>query len=96
MPAGINAQTPVCCGQLQAQSEFARSKTLAQQRKFLPVFECRDELLNLIRENSVVVVVGETGSGKTTQVRQPYQSDPRQLCITSMPGASYVQGFAML
>ena len=54
---------------LQAQSEFAKTKTLQQQRRFLPVFECRDELLHLIRENQVVVVVGETGSGKTTQVR---------------------------
>ena len=29
---------------------------------------CREELLAVIRENQVVVVVGETGSGKTTQV----------------------------
>ena len=56
-------------GHLQAQSEFAKSKTMAEQRRFLPVYGVREELLQVIRENQVVVVVGETGSGKTTQVR---------------------------
>ena len=37
---------------------------------FQPVFSVREELLNVIRENSVVIVVGETGSGKTTQLTQ--------------------------
>lgn len=54
--------------QLQAISDWAKSRTLQQQRQFLPVYDCRDELLQVIRENQVVVVVGETGSGKTTQV----------------------------
>ena len=42
---------------------------MAEQRRFLPVYGVREELLSVIRENQVVVVVGETGSGKTTQVR---------------------------
>lgn len=41
---------------------------MAEQRRFLPVYGVREELLSVIRENQVVVVVGETGSGKTTQV----------------------------
>ena len=53
---------------LQAISDWAKSRTLQQQRQFLPVYDCREELLQVIRENQVVVVVGETGSGKTTQV----------------------------
>ncbi len=52
----------------QANSDFARNKTMSEQRRFLPVYEVRDELLQVIRENQVVIVVGETGSGKTTQV----------------------------
>jgi len=28
------------------------------------------QLLNVIRDNSVVIIVGETGSGKTTQLTQ--------------------------
>ena len=49
-------------------SEFAKKNTIKDQRKLLPVYECREDLLQVIRENQVVVVVGETGSGKTTQV----------------------------
>ena len=54
----------------EAASEFAKTKTIAEQRRFLPVFTVREELLQTIRENQVVVVVGETGSGKTTQMTQ--------------------------
>lgn len=34
------------------------------------MFSVRDELLTVIRENRIVIVVGETGSGKTTQLTQ--------------------------
>src|SRR6187200_1447283 len=34
----------------------------------LPVSERREELARVIRENQVVIVAGETGSGKTTQL----------------------------
>ena len=54
----------------EAASEFAKTKTIAEQRRFLPVYGVREELLQTIRENQVVVVVGETGSGKTTQMTQ--------------------------
>ena len=56
-------------------SDFARKKTIKQQREYLPVFTVRDELLNVIRENSVVIIVGETGSGKTTQLTQYLMED---------------------
>ncbi|XP_073334572.1 3'-5' RNA helicase YTHDC2 isoform X1 [Pagrus major] len=36
----------------------------------LPVHERQGEIVQLIRENRVVLVVGETGSGKTTQIPQ--------------------------
>ncbi|XP_034251068.1 pre-mRNA-splicing factor ATP-dependent RNA helicase PRP16 [Thrips palmi] len=53
-----------------ASSEFAKKKSILQQRQYLPVFAVRQELLNVIRENNVVIIVGETGSGKTTQLTQ--------------------------
>ena len=43
---------------------------ITKQRQFLPVYACRSELLNIIRDNSIVIIVGETGSGKTTQLTQ--------------------------
>ncbi|XP_051268215.1 3'-5' RNA helicase YTHDC2 isoform X4 [Dicentrarchus labrax] len=39
-------------------------------RRALPVHERQEEIIQLIRENRVVLVVGETGSGKTTQIPQ--------------------------
>lgn len=43
---------------------------LRQQREALPVFSMRAELMRAIRSCPVVVVEGETGSGKTTQIPQ--------------------------
>ena len=56
-------------------SDFSRQKTIKQQREFLPVFAVRQQLLQLIRDNSVIIVVGETGSGKTTQLTQYLHED---------------------
>eukprot|EP00762_Andalucia_godoyi_P003057 ANDGO_04155.mRNA.1 putative pre-mRNA-splicing factor ATP-dependent RNA helicase mog-1 len=59
---------------------------LRKYRKYLPIFACRDEFLRVLSENSVLVLVGETGSGKTTQIAQylyeaGYASSGR-ICIT--------------
>ncbi|XP_061703653.1 3'-5' RNA helicase YTHDC2 isoform X2 [Syngnathoides biaculeatus] len=39
-------------------------------RRSLPVCEREEQIIRLIRENRVVLIVGETGSGKTTQIPQ--------------------------
>ena len=54
----------------EGQSHFSMTKTIQQQREYLPVFAVRNQLLQVIRENQVTVIVGETGSGKTTQLTQ--------------------------
>jgi pre-mRNA-splicing factor ATP-dependent RNA helicase DHX38/PRP16 len=59
----------------QAVSDFAKRNTMKEQREFLPVFAIKEELLKIIRENSVIIVVGETGSGKTTQLTQYLHED---------------------
>ncbi|ANB15687.1 DEAH-box RNA helicase PRP16 [Sugiyamaella lignohabitans] len=51
-------------------SKFSREKSLKEQRQFLPAFAVREQLLKVIRDNQVIVVIGETGSGKTTQLTQ--------------------------
>ena len=56
--------------QSEGQSTFSRSKTLREQREYLPAFAVREELLRVVRDNQVIVVVGQTGSGKTTQLTQ--------------------------
>ena len=55
---------------LEAVSEFAKTKTIKEQKESLPIYSVRDELLNIIRDNKVTIIVGETGSGKTTQLTQ--------------------------
>eukprot|EP01025_Chloroclados_australasicus_P048553 TRINITY_DN5503_c0_g1_i2.p1 TRINITY_DN5503_c0_g1~~TRINITY_DN5503_c0_g1_i2.p1 ORF type:complete len:706 (-),score=119.36 TRINITY_DN5503_c0_g1_i2:28-2145(-) len=47
-----------------------RHKSIQLQRKSLPVYDQREEILDVIRENTVIIIVGETGSGKTTQLTQ--------------------------
>ncbi|KAI9812442.1 MAG: DEAH-box RNA helicase prp16 [Pycnora praestabilis] len=54
----------------EGQSVFSKSKTLREQREYLPAFAVREELLRVIKDNQVVIVVGQTGSGKTTQLTQ--------------------------
>lgn len=54
----------------EAVSEFSKSKTMKEQREYLPIFSVRDELLTIIGDNNVTIIVGETGSGKTTQLTQ--------------------------
>ncbi|SCU99557.1 LANO_0F02278g1_1 [Lachancea nothofagi CBS 11611] len=39
-------------------------------RRELPVYAQRDEFLRIYQENQIMVFVGETGSGKTTQIPQ--------------------------
>ncbi|XP_057466767.1 probable pre-mRNA-splicing factor ATP-dependent RNA helicase DEAH5 [Actinidia eriantha] len=48
-----------------------RSKlSIQEQRKSLPIFKLKNELVQAVHDNQVLVVIGETGSGKTTQVTQ--------------------------
>ena len=46
------------------------SLPMQQQRESLPIFKLRDELIRAVNDNQVLVVIGETGSGKTTQMTQ--------------------------
>ena len=50
-----------------ARSEFEKIQV---GRKSLPIYPYREDLLTAIADHQVLVVVGETGSGKTTQIPQ--------------------------
>lgn len=47
-----------------------RYHTLYRKRVTLPVFEYRADFMRLLAEHQCIVLVGETGSGKTTQIPQ--------------------------
>ena len=44
--------------------------TIKEQRESLPVFRFRSELIKAVHANQILIVVGDTGSGKTTQLTQ--------------------------
>ena len=43
---------------------------ILSKRTGLPVYEHKEKVIKTVRENQIVVLVGETGSGKTTQIPQ--------------------------
>ncbi|KAL9623341.1 MAG: hypothetical protein Q9160_002448 [Pyrenula sp. 1 TL-2023] len=51
-------------------SEKRTYMSVKQQRESLPVFSLRNALIKAVKDNQFLVVVGETGSGKTTQLTQ--------------------------
>jgi len=53
-----------------AVSEFAKTRSLSEQRKFLPIYSVRAQLMRVIQDHQIIVLIGETGSGKTTQITQ--------------------------
>ncbi|KAG4102615.1 P-loop containing nucleoside triphosphate hydrolase protein [Neocallimastix lanati (nom. inval.)] len=55
-------------------------KDILQKRRSLPVHAHREEFLNLIHNNQMILLVGETGSGKTTQIPQflVYDEQPQE------------------
>ena len=44
--------------------------TIVEQRQSLPIFKLRDDLIKAVSDNQILIVIGETGSGKTTQITQ--------------------------
>lgn len=47
-----------------------KALSIKQIKESLPVYAYRDELLNAMEQYQILVVLGETGSGKTTQIPQ--------------------------
>ncbi|RYO85155.1 hypothetical protein DL764_009222 [Monosporascus ibericus] len=74
---------------LEAQIEAAEKKALSIQetRKSLPIYAYRDEFIAAMEQHQILVIVGETGSGKTTQLPQylheaGYTKDGRKVGCT--------------
>jgi ATP-dependent RNA helicase DHX8/PRP22 len=44
--------------------------SIVEQRESLPIYKLREDLIKAVNDNQILVVIGETGSGKTTQITQ--------------------------
>ncbi|KAI5078645.1 hypothetical protein GOP47_0006316 [Adiantum capillus-veneris] len=64
-----------------------RYHDILQKRKTLPVWQQRQEFLDILAKNQTMILVGETGSGKTTQIPQfvveaGYTTNRKQIACT--------------
>lgn len=64
----MSAAEKLLRGQIEAAEKKAR--TIEETRKSLPIYAYKEELIAAIKEHQVLIVVAETGSGKTTQLPQ--------------------------
>lgn len=72
MQGGLNkmeSQEERLLAQQMLQAE-RKAKTMEEKRKTLPVYQYRQQFLDAVKEYQVLIIVGETGSGKTTQLPQ--------------------------
>jgi ATP-dependent RNA helicase DHX8/PRP22 len=44
--------------------------SILEQRQSLPIYKLKDDLIKAVNDNQILIVIGETGSGKTTQITQ--------------------------
>lgn len=47
-----------------------KSDNITQHRLNLPIYKCRKQIIDLISKNQTVIIIGETGCGKSTQIPQ--------------------------
>lgn len=65
---GMSKEERFLADQLDAAEKKALS--MEETRKSLPIYQYRDEFLAALKDHQILVIVGETGSGKTTQLPQ--------------------------
>ncbi|ESQ34269.1 hypothetical protein EUTSA_v10006970mg [Eutrema salsugineum] len=57
-------------GQSPTASRFSTRQKIAEHRKSLPIASVEKRLIEEVNNNDILIIVGETGSGKTTQLPQ--------------------------
>lgn len=58
-----------------APPDGAKKDEILRIQKSLPIYSAKDRLIEEIRKNETVIIIGETGSGKTTQIPQYVYGD---------------------
>ena len=60
--------------------------SLLEQRQSLPIFKLKESLVQAVKDNKILIVIGETGSGKTTQITQYLAEEG--LCVRGKIGCT--------
>ncbi|SIL80894.1 ATP-dependent helicase HrpA [Mycobacteroides abscessus subsp. abscessus] len=68
MAGSMSNSSPSPAAGAPAPSDSAPSRPEIAYPEALPVSARREEIMNAVREHQVVIIAGETGSGKTTQI----------------------------
>ena len=72
----------------------SRTPEIIESRSKLPIIGEEDIVIDAIRNNDVVIIAGETGSGKTTQVPQfLYEAGFTGYFISSVIKISFMQTY---
>ncbi|KAJ2834206.1 hypothetical protein FBU31_001803, partial [Coemansia sp. 'formosensis'] len=66
----MNAEKKEDPRQLAIDAYERQRRTIKEVRESLPVYKYREDLLAAIEQFQILIIVGETGSGKTTQITQ--------------------------
>ncbi|KAG5437341.1 hypothetical protein PCANB_000771 [Pneumocystis canis] len=66
----LNQRSKILLKKLENSKKDESLKELFKKKYELPIFSYKEKLLTLIKENPVCIVIGATGSGKTTQLPQ--------------------------
>ncbi|KAH8852026.1 putative pre-mRNA-splicing factor ATP-dependent RNA helicase mog-4 [Schistosoma japonicum] len=67
---GANIEQEVSPDGEQKQKSTDKRESLQEAKRSLPIYKFRDALLQAIADHQVLIIEGETGSGKTTQIPQ--------------------------
>ncbi len=68
--SGIVESSKIMYNTLKESEKSPSFKRMLQERSKLPTWNFKDEILSLLEENQVLVISGDTGCGKSTQVPQ--------------------------
>merc|ERR1719265_1833773 len=65
----------------------SRFKNIQKQRKILPIFKKRKQILYAVKKFRTIIIIGKTGSGKSTQIPQylheiGWTKNERTICCT--------------
>ena len=60
--------------------------SLLEQRQSLPIYKLKGSLVQAVKDNKILIVIGETGSGKTTQITQYLAEEG--LCVRGKIGCT--------